>query len=253
MSKGQKSSLIGLSALALLNVAIVPIFDLWGGLWPEDPLWNFSDIIEAVIESESDYIWNYWVVRLTMSFFIPSVIMLFCALCGWRILFRIANAAGIFLWFKEIILYCMQYDGVESLFDFEDGCIAIGTWFAIIIFFISFSAAKSKEQKDDSKAKKRPAPLGSYTTKEASPETTSYSNKTCPSCGFEQPSNRTVCWKCSFKFDEQDNTQAVTPPTVEPTPKSHQRFENEWVCGNCGKTNLNSRSDCWCCGAKLED
>ncbi|MBQ3004754.1 MAG: hypothetical protein IJD88_02370, partial [Clostridia bacterium] len=85
MNESARNKLIVFSVLSLLNVMFVPFFDVWGGLFPGDVDDNFFDVIEGVL-TDGDA-WEYWVVQLTMFVFIPTVFMLFSALCRKRGLF----------------------------------------------------------------------------------------------------------------------------------------------------------------------
>ena len=119
MRKEFKITLIILSALALLNVLFVPIFDVWGGLFPSDVEKDFFDIIE-ILFNDSDA-WDLWSVVLTVSIFVPTLIMFIMSFTGQKWLFLSVNVVGIILWFKQIIDYGMEDDGFEDLLDFEDG------------------------------------------------------------------------------------------------------------------------------------
>ena len=134
------------SVLSLLNVMFVPFFDVWGGLFPSDVDNNFFDVFEGVLTTADA--WEYWVVHMTMSVFVPTVVMFFAALLNKRKLFLVSNAVGIILWFIQIIGYGLEDDGFSSMFDFDDSSIAIGIWIAIIIFFVSFLIVK-KNKGDD--------------------------------------------------------------------------------------------------------
>lgn len=139
MNKSYRVALICLSFISLLNVMFVPIFDLWGGLFPESVEYNFFDVVDMLF-NDSDC-WDYWVVILTMSIFIPTVFMLIMSLFGNKILFLIVNVAGIINWIKQIVDYCNQGYGINEIFDYHDTCVSIGNWIAIGLFFVSFVIA----------------------------------------------------------------------------------------------------------------
>ncbi len=138
MDAKTKQKLIILSVLSLLNVMFVPIWDTWGGLIPNHVDNDFFDVVEVVLEYGLSAIETSMGVQLTMYIFIPSVFMLFFALLSNKGFFLTSNIVGIAGWFKSIIDLGMSSDLYGDIFDFEDGSISIGSWFAIAIFLTSF-------------------------------------------------------------------------------------------------------------------
>lgn len=217
MKNSARTVLILLSVIAVLNVMLVPVFDVWGGLYPDDVEDTFFDVME-MIKGDSDC-WDHWVVILTMIIFIPSLLMLIMSLIGSRPLFIIANAAGIFFWFKEIRDYCDQY-GTEVLFDFEDGSVCIGTWIAIALFIISFLVVLGAKKRDNeseyvmeevnSPAREAvvcvsPQPEESaYLSAKANmmSEFTETVRNYCPECGEPAEEGNVFCGKCGHKLQE---------------------------------------------------
>lgn len=86
-----KAKKLIISILALLNVVFVPIFDVWGGLFPGDPDDNFFDAIGYAFEGEFDM----WVVIFTLTIFIPSLFMFIFSFTSKNKLFRISSIVGI--------------------------------------------------------------------------------------------------------------------------------------------------------------
>ena len=139
MSKSVRPVLITLSVFALLNVMFVPIFDVWGGLFPSDVDDNFFDVIEMIFKERGDA-WKHWVVLFTITIFVPSLMMFVASLTGSKGFFVTVNIIGILLWIRQIVDYGMDND-FDSSFDFDDGNVAIGTWVAIGIYVISLIIA----------------------------------------------------------------------------------------------------------------
>lgn len=252
MRKEVQPVLIVLSILALLNVMFVPIFDVWGGLTPSDVDTTFFEVIEAVFEDED--CWNYWVVQLTMSIFIPSLFMFIAALCGGRGFFITSNVIGIIIWFKQIIDYGMEDDGFSDMFDFDDCSISIGTWIAIGIFVISFFVALSSKKKAETNSATgynaavpesvRPVtpvmmdgPLGGPNAENVPPVATIIP-KYCPKCGAETDDNMKFCSKCGHKVEI----------AVEQEPEPIKSF-----CPQCGTEVVGEISFCGSCGCKITE
>ena len=203
MSKSTRPILIMLSVFALLNVVFVPIFDVWGGLFPSDVDRTFFEVIEIVFEDSDD--WSLWVVQLTMSIFIPTLFMFIMALIGNKGLFLTSNIIGIILWFKQIIDFGMEDDGFEDLFDFEDGSISIGTWIAIGLFLVSFFIVLNSKKKAENNTAQVEQPFFSLNKTEEkiidnNKENTTSSKRFCPNCGAKADEEIAFCGKCGQKL-----------------------------------------------------
>lgn len=234
MSKSMKPINIMLSVFALLNVMLVPIFNVWGGLIPEDVDENFLDVLNLFFEGTDN--WRLWIVQLTMAIFIPSFFMFVMALVGNRPLFILADLIGILLWCVLIYDYINQNEGVEELIDFEDGSISIGTWIAIIIFVVSFFAGLASRKRKELSPNKPVANVGHVSNgiqisntympndrgdygdsnlygssgnlntqenikrKPVSSQEDSDVFKYCPHCGAEINDNVRFCGKCGKKI-----------------------------------------------------
>ncbi len=149
MNKTYRAILIVLSLIALLNVIFVPIFDMWGGLFPESVEYDFFDVMDMVMND--DNCWDYRVVALTMSIFVPTVLMFVMALLGSKPLFLIVDAVGIILVVKQLIDYSDQVGNLSKIFDTSWTSISIGNWTALGLFGISFLVALfSKKKKSNS-------------------------------------------------------------------------------------------------------
>lgn len=66
-----------LSLLSMFNVALLPIYDVWDGPFPEDPVYTSLDVVR-ILFSDSDAL-QYWVVEFSLVLFIAGVLT-FCLL-----------------------------------------------------------------------------------------------------------------------------------------------------------------------------
>jgi len=117
------------SVLAVLNVMFVPIFDVWGGLFPSNPDNNFWDVISGNCES------NEWVFIFTLAILIPSGLMLLFSILKTKVLARIAGFGGVICLIALIVRFVSEYE-VSYLFDFDDGNLCIGLWIGLLLFVI---------------------------------------------------------------------------------------------------------------------
>ncbi len=138
MSKKSQLVLIMLSLISILNVMFVPIFDVWGGLFPSEVEYNFFDVIHKIFYNDSAF--RYWSVRITISIFIPCVFMLISSIIGNKPFSILTAFLGIAGSLYTVIGYGSE-KGFESSYDADSGNISIGSWIAIIIFVISFIVA----------------------------------------------------------------------------------------------------------------
>ena len=188
-----------LSVLALANVILVPVFDVWGGLFPSNPDNNFLDVVEYVFEGEV----SYWVVLFTLTIFIPSLFMLIFSFSDGSKMFKAASGAGIIFMIITLIRFVSQNDFGE-LFDFDDGNISIGTWIALSLFIISFFAVKSRNDKQFKPNKKYIDNLNNaYASNVTStPTVDSPKMKFCPECGSKMEASAMFCGSCGFKINK---------------------------------------------------
>ena len=135
---------IVISVLALLNVLFVPIYDVWGGLFPKHPEKNFLDAIDYLFKGEFDL----WLVQFTFVLFIPTVFMLIFSLLGKKRAAKISAGIGIALIVWESINFFSPGNGNEltDVFDFDESNISIGFWIGIALF-IAMIVIKTDSQK----------------------------------------------------------------------------------------------------------
>lgn len=130
-----------LSILALLNVIFIPVFDVWGGLFPYNADDDFFSVIGYVFDGEFDY----WVVIFTLAIFIPSMLMFLASFSNSILSFKLSAGAGLLAMFIVLAKYVYEND-FWYLYDFDDGNISIGTWIALTIFIISLFLIHKKRE-----------------------------------------------------------------------------------------------------------
>lgn len=118
---------IVVSVLAVLNVMFVPIFDVWGGLFPSNPDSIFWDVISGNCES------NEWVFIFTLTILIPSGLMLLFSILKAKVLARIAGFGGVICLIALLVRFVSEYE-FSYLFDFDDGNLCIGLWIGLLLF-----------------------------------------------------------------------------------------------------------------------
>lgn len=137
------------SLLALLNVMFVPLYDVWGGLFPGDVDETFWDVITGQCET------NAWVFVFTIAVFVPTAFMLIFSLAKARRLARLSGAVGLVWMVIDLIRYVNQYE-IGYLFEFEDGNFSIGIWIALVLFLVMTLIATPKLMKEAPKAEPVP-------------------------------------------------------------------------------------------------
>lgn len=198
MSKSVKTTLIILSTFALLNVMFVPIFDVWGGLFPSEVDDNFFDVIKMIFKEGGDA-WRHWVVLFTITIFVPSLMMFVASLTGSKGFFVTVNIIGIVLWIRQIVDYGTDND-FDSSFDFEDGNVSIGTWIALGIFVISLIIALSG-RRSVTNTVQQPKPQTYQPPLETSLPPIPEQDKVnvCPKCGAKMEGGA-FCTKCGTRL-----------------------------------------------------
>lgn len=205
-----KKATIILSVMSLLNVLFVPIFDVWGGLFPSSPEYSFFDVVEMIFE-DSDA-WSYWPVILTVSIFIPVVLMLIASTMQNRTFILISSGLGMFLWLKNTGSYMKQIGDLEdvfmNLFDFDDGNICIGWYVAIALFVAVFIVAiKNKNSQAVGTKSVNITQKNTYPSEPPKIGTSNNINQVeieignfCPNCGKEINKAVQFCGNCGYKF-----------------------------------------------------
>lgn len=139
--------LVVFSIILLLCVLILPMHDVWGGLFGGSESEHFGDVLHYIVSEGVDS-FDYWVVSLTMTAFIPGVITLIAGLTRCKVL---AASSSVIAVIRMLWLYIRIIDqnGLSDLTSFKDCSISIGSHIAIILhvicFFCSLRICKTKK------------------------------------------------------------------------------------------------------------
>lgn len=213
-----------ISILALLNVIFIPIFDVWGGLFPEDPDTNFFETIECALNGELEY----WFVIFTLIYFIPSVFMFFSSFTKSNVAFKLFASLG-FIAAVLALLNCIVqqadlYGSLEYVFEPEGTSISIGTWIGLLLYFLAIVAVPKVKEKSSTPANAQTAyipvqyPVNNY---QQYPQYPAYNNNPQPSFNNAQsvPKMSGVyyrCQKCNALLEpgQQFCTVCGTPKAI---------------------------------------
>ncbi len=218
-----------ISILALLNVIFIPIFDVWGGLFPEHPEANFAEVMEAAAEGH----FEYWVVILTLIYFIPSVCMFFSSFTKSNVAFKTFASLG-FVAAILALLSCISqqlelFESLEYVLGPEETSISIGTWIGLFLYFLAIVAVpKPKDDKPATVA--APVvyvpvqyPLNNYQQPVQNPgyNNNYYQSNPAIGNGYSQPAPKSSgvyyrCQKCNslVEPDQQFCTVCGTPKAI---------------------------------------
>lgn len=129
-----KNAYITISIIGILNSVLVPMYDVWGGLFPEDPGISFFDIVEAVFTDSDAF--SYWPVIVTVPAFIGSMALFIAAVFNSRVFCNVFSILNSVIYLYIYIRLFAQF-GAEDIFDFDSCSVSVGTWIAFILFIIS--------------------------------------------------------------------------------------------------------------------
>ncbi|MCD7804357.1 MAG: zinc ribbon domain-containing protein [Oscillospiraceae bacterium] len=135
--ESEKSGLyvvVFLSIFLLVFAIAVPMFSIWGGLFPEDYMWTASDTLESLSEDGLDAL-NYRPVALHVWTWIFGTALLFSALCKSRVFSAISAFLGIIVP-GSVILAAIDSVG-KSFVDSSYGYISISYYICLALFAIS--------------------------------------------------------------------------------------------------------------------
>lgn len=126
-----------LSLLSMFNVALLPIYDVWDGPFPEDPVYTSLDVVR-ILFSDSNAL-QYWVVEFSLVLFIAGVLTFLFALSEGRIMQRVIPLLGI-LAVAFLLLTNANQIGWDSVVG-EDANVCIGVWTGLLLMIISLVVA----------------------------------------------------------------------------------------------------------------
>lgn len=214
----KKSNRIVLSVLSLVGLFNIMFIPFSGpGLFSEDFEPQFFSVIENFVDalefSESILFAIYYLLPVFIAF--SCIFMLVAGLVGKKGLTIAAGVVGIVLWFVPFVLtyasvsdYIIYFsDFIKSMFDFEYGMMAIGTWIALIIFIAYFIAAVFSPKTANPIAY-QPQPQYTYQNNyqdvapvpaDANGETEN-PTKFCPQCGTQLNADAKFCGSCGQQF-----------------------------------------------------
>ena len=218
-----------ISILALLNVIFIPIYDVWGGLFPEHPETTFIDAMEAAAEGH----FEYWVVIFTLIYFIPAICMFFSSFTKSNVAFKtfasLSFVAAIIALLNCIGQQLELFEHLEYVLGPEETSISIGTWIGLFLDFLALVAVpKPKEDKPTAAA--APVayvpvqyPVNNYQQPVQTPVYNSNNYQSNPAIGngYSQPAPNTPgvyyrCQKCNslLEPDQQFCIVCGTPKTI---------------------------------------
>lgn len=183
-----------ISMIALINVIFVPIFDVWGGLFPSDPDGNFFYVVEALFNDPEAFF--EWVVMFTAAAFIPGVLMLIFSVSNNKTGVKVCAGLGIVLIVLLLLSHTSQ-NGTESLSP-EDGNIAIGTWIALVLFVAALVV--SFQEKTNARN------IGGYTGVTSNSQVQASQHgypiqvNFCEKCGAKVKNGERFCKNCGAKL-----------------------------------------------------
>ena len=152
-----RTILIFLSYLAVVNVTCIPLFGDEYGLLAEDFQPRFVEVVEKVFQSEPYK--EQTGDQITITLFIPTMLMCLASVFGKRTMFEAACKLGIVVWVfimgRLILSYSLYEDGFYRLFDAEQGDVSIGIWIAIVLFSISYWISRYFVKKENTLRQRR--------------------------------------------------------------------------------------------------
>ncbi len=144
-SKASYTLLIILSICILLTVMFIPMFDVWGGLFPDGVEVTFGDVVSNLFYG-TDF--GMWAEIFSWSAFVPAVVLLISALAKGKVMSILASLSGSGLLIFNLLRFISQCEA-ESVFDFDDCSVSIGFWIALLLFIICFFYSIRIKKKDE--------------------------------------------------------------------------------------------------------
>lgn len=200
MSKSSnKAPRIITAVLALANIFFVPVFHVWGGLFPSEPNISFLDVVEAIFEEKDAF--HFWPVIITVVIFVPSLLMLLTSFADSHIPYEIVSFLGLAGVALNVLSYIDQC-GTDAAFDFKYSSISIGTWTALFLFGVAFVVSLNSKKSISVNRYPIPSAVHTYSRSE---DNSAYTLQTqtgmfCPQCGTVRKESDKFCSKCGIRF-----------------------------------------------------
>ncbi len=196
-------SLLVVSIILLVCVMILPMFDVWGGIFSSAEYDNFGDVLHYIQRDGMDA-FRKWVVCLTMSAFIPAIFSLIAGIARCKTLGIISSVIGtVSMLYNYVNIIDQQ--GIGALTDFEDCSISIGSHVALILHIVCFILALKITKKTSA-----PAPVINNST---AVQTTTTALKVCSNCGKPLYNGDNFCTSCGKPVDAVTPTEAQVSMT----------------------------------------
>lgn len=195
-----------LSLLSMLNVALLPIYDIWDGPFPENPVYTSLDVIRILI-SDNDAL-SYWVVLFSLALFLSGFITFLFALSEGKIMQRVIPALGI-LAVVALLLRNAEQIGTDSVIG-KNANVCIGVWTGLLLLILSLAVACIPVRKRLWEPIPSRAIGGtvsgvqqpmSQTPEEPSLCETEFEKSFCPNCGQKIMKPSKFCGHCGFRLE----------------------------------------------------
>jgi len=136
MERSKKDLIRGISIVLLICSFLVPMFDLWRGIFPSKYAWTYKDTFEE-LEANIDDALHYYPVRLHLSVWIPGSILCLFSFIWKKTLVILSSFSGAVLLVAVLIRNIYESESIiAELINMEDGNYCIGYWIALLLFIL---------------------------------------------------------------------------------------------------------------------
>lgn len=259
----KKLPCIIIAALALANSLFVPVFGwLSGGLFPKiytNGIYAIYILVKAYKYAFSIHFYVIFFV-IIFAFMVLSILIFVASFIGNKVLSAISSGLGIAAWIGATIYIINRFS--KSVFDPDNGLIAIGYYLAIVLFIAYFIVALAVNTKPKKAGFYPPAQQPFYYNQ---PTQQPYSQPVSQQPYFDDNQNM----QNQYNNQPEQNSFFINPTMQEPaynTPASNPVIEipeepqqadadsseeQTKVCPTCGKIIDASKKFCGKCGTKL--
>ncbi|MBQ7714536.1 MAG: zinc-ribbon domain-containing protein [Clostridia bacterium] len=138
-----------IAILAIVNLLVVPMISYGGGVFPKNSI-DYFDVADAFFEKPGDMI-SSALFNTHLILTVPCLLLFITALTGSKGAQIGASIFGILAWFGCAVHCFAEGATFSNLFDFSDGCYAIGMYVALLLFIISLIVALASKSKKSQK------------------------------------------------------------------------------------------------------